>query len=152
MAKQMNEEERKRLDVLLGMGLTPAEAAQRLGRPKSTVVREIIKRAVPCLRGYGSSNRVCASYDYCTRTKGYGGNPRRLFRCTAGCFEACPEFVGRHGEPGRLFLGRLGLRRIPPSEVILDPYLLGKRFERLAAKAILRKNGVPTTPGAAART
>ena len=65
---------------------------------------------------------------------------------------AWDEFVARHGEPGRLFLGRLGLRRIPPSEVILDPYLLGKRFERLAAKAILRKNGVPTTPGAAART
>ncbi len=59
---------------------------------------------------------------------------------------AWDEFVARHGEPGRLFLGRLGLRRIPPSEVILDPYLLGKRFERLAAKAVLRKNGVPTNP------
>ena len=82
MAKQMNEDERKRLDALLGMGLTPAEAAQRLGRPKSTVVREIIKRAVPCQRGYRSSNRVCARYDFCTRTKGYGGNSKRLFRCT----------------------------------------------------------------------
>ena len=98
MAKQMNEEERKQLDCLLGMGLTPAEAAQRLGRPKSTVVREIIKRAVPCLRGYRSNNRVCARYDFCTRTKGYGGNPKRLFRCTPGCFEACPEFVERRCE------------------------------------------------------
>ena len=124
MAKQMNEEERKRLDVLLGMGLTPAEAAQRLGRPKSTVVREIIKRAVPCLRGYGSSNRVCASYDYCTRTKGYGGNPRRLFRCTAGCFEACPEFVERRCErldtPSHVCNGCERFRSCPLKKRIYD--------------------------------
>ncbi len=65
---------------------------------------------------------------------------------------AWDEFVGRHGEPGRLFLERLGLRRIPASEVILDPYLLGKGFERLAAKVVLRKHGVLTAPGATART
>ena len=98
MAKQMTEEDRKKLDCFLGAGLTPAEAARRLGRPKSTVVREIIKRAVPCLRGYRSNNRICAKFDDCTRIKGYGGNPKRLFRCTKGCFEACPEFVERQCE------------------------------------------------------
>ena len=98
MAKQMTEEDRKQLDCFLGAGLTPAEAARRLGRPKSTVVREIIKRAVPCLRGYRSNNRICAKFDDCTRIKGYGGNPKRLFRCTKGCFEACPEFVERQCE------------------------------------------------------
>ena len=65
---------------------------------------------------------------------------------------AWDEFVARHGEPGRLFLERLGLRRIPAGEVVLAPFLLGKRFERLAAKAVLRKNGVLPAPGAAART
>ena len=64
---------------------------------------------------------------------------------------AWDEFVGRHGEPGRLFLERLGLRRIPANDVTLDPYLLGKGFQRLAAKAVLRKHGVLPAPDATDR-
>ena len=64
---------------------------------------------------------------------------------------AWDEFVERHGEPGRLFLERLGLRRIPANDVTLDPYLLGKAFKRQADKVILPKHGVLPAPGAANR-
>ena len=64
---------------------------------------------------------------------------------------AWDEFVERHGEPGRLFLERLGLRRIPANDVTLDPYLLGKAFKRQADKVVLRKHGVLPAPGAADR-
>lgn len=124
MAKQMTEDDRKKLDFYLGTGLTPGEAAQRLGRSKSTVVREIVKRAVPCLRGYRSTNRLCAKFDECTRIKGYGGNPKRLFRCTPGCFEACPEFVERHCErlevPSRVCNGCEQFRSCPLKKRIYD--------------------------------
>ena len=64
---------------------------------------------------------------------------------------AWDEFVERHGEGGRLFLERLGLRRIHANDVTLDPYLLGKGFQRQAAKAVLRKHGVLPAPDATAR-
>lgn len=95
MAKQMTQEDRRRIDHLLAVGMTINDIAADLGRNKTTVLHEIIARAVPCDRGYGCSNTLCAKFESCTRTKGYGGNPKRLFRCTPGCFEACPEFVER---------------------------------------------------------
>ena len=95
MAKQMTREDRGRIDRLLAAGLTINDIAADLGRSKTAILREIVGRAVPCDRGYGRSNTLCAKFETCTRTKGYGGNPKRLFRCTPGCFEACPEFVER---------------------------------------------------------
>ena len=95
MARQMTQEDRRRIDHLLAAGMTINDIAADLGRNRATILREIIARAVPCDRGYGSSNTLCAKFQTCTRTKGYGGNPKRLFRCTPGCFEACPEFVER---------------------------------------------------------
>ena len=95
MARQMTQEDRRRIDHLLAAGMTIGDIAADLGRNKTTILREILGRAVPCDRGYGCSNTLCAKFQTCTRTKGYGGNPKRLFRCTPGCFEACPEFVER---------------------------------------------------------
>ena len=95
MAKQMTQEDRRRIDHLLAVGMTINDIAADLGRNKTTVLHEIIARAVPCDRGYGCSNTLCAKFESCTRIKGYGGNPKRLFRCTPGCFKACPEFIER---------------------------------------------------------
>ena len=41
-----------------------------------------------------------------------------------------------------MFLDALGIRRIPASQVTLHPFLLGEKFQRIADKAVLRKNGV----------
>ena len=95
MAKQMTLDERKRIDFLLQLGWTPVQIAKEMGRSKTTIIREIINRSVACDRGYRCSNRICANFDVCSRPKGYGANPNRLFRCTAGCYEVCRDFVER---------------------------------------------------------
>lgn len=51
-------------------------------------------------------------------------------------------FIAQHGEEGRLFLDRLGIKRIPAAQVTLHPFLLGQKFQRAADKATLKKNGV----------
>ena len=93
MARQMTQEDRRRIDHLLAVGMTINDIAADLGRNKTTVLHEIIARSVPCDRGYGCTNTLCAKFESCTRSKGYGGNPKRLFRCTPGYFEAGSEFV-----------------------------------------------------------
>ena len=52
------------------------------------------------------------------------------------------EFVSLHGERGREFLERLGINRIRPEAVTLDPSLLGPAFKRESDNAIFRKKGV----------
>ena len=51
-------------------------------------------------------------------------------------------FVEEHGEAGREFLTKLGIRRVPANQVTLHPFLLGQKYQRMADKAILKKNGV----------
>ena len=42
----------------------------------------------------------------------------------------------------RRLLDRLGIVRVPQEEVTLHPFLLGRKFQKAADKAVLRKNGV----------
>ena len=51
-------------------------------------------------------------------------------------------FVEKFGEPGKKLLDALGVVKIPPNEVTLDPILLGEKFKRHADRVILRKAGV----------
>ena len=92
MAKHMNENDRCRIELLLGLRWTVAQIARDRGRPDSTIQREILNRRVASSRGYGCSNRVCANYDTCARTRGYGPAPKRSFRTTPKCYTVCPEF------------------------------------------------------------
>ena len=48
----------------------------------------------------------------------------------------------RFGEPGKRLLDALGIVKIPPNEVTLDPMLLGAKFKRHTDRVILRKAGV----------
>ena len=117
MARQMTIEDRKRIDFLLQLGWTPVQIAREMGRSKSTIIREIANRSVECDRGYRCSNRICALFDSCTRVKGYGGAPDRLFRCTAGCYEVCRDFVERTCErlatPSRVCNGCADFKSCP---------------------------------------
>ena len=92
MAKHMNENDRRRIEFLLGLRWPVSEIAADRGRPDSTILREILNRRVWVSRGYGCSNRVCANYDACSRIRGCGSDPKRLFRTTPKCFTVCPEF------------------------------------------------------------
>lgn len=92
MAKHMNENDRSRIELLLGLRWSVSEIAKDRGRPDSTIQREIISRRIWTDRGYGCSNRICANYDTCSRIKGYGPDPKRSFRTTPKCFQVCPEF------------------------------------------------------------
>ena len=92
MAKHMNENDRCRIELLLGLRWTVSEIARDRGRPDSTIQREILNRRIWVDRGYGCSNRICANYDTCSRIRGYGQDPKRSFRTTPKCYTVCPEF------------------------------------------------------------
>ena len=51
-------------------------------------------------------------------------------------------FVSFYGERAKEFLEKLGIFRIPPEKIILDPILLGPKFKEEANRAILKKHGV----------
>ena len=51
-------------------------------------------------------------------------------------------FVAKHGAEGKAFLDALGIVRIPSNQVTLHPFLLGRKYQRAADMAILKKNGV----------
>ena len=92
MAKHMNENDRARIELLLGLRWTVSAIADDRGRPASTIQREILNRRVWTDRGYGCSNRLCAKYDTCSRIRGYGPDPKRSFRTTPKCYLSCPDF------------------------------------------------------------
>ena len=56
----------------------------------------------------------------------------KVFFCDPYCSSQKPHVERVHIE----------LRRIPANEVTLHPFLLGERFQRIADKAVLRKNGI----------
>ena len=94
----MKDNDRKRIEFLVSSGFTVQEIADDLGRKKSTILRELIKRSVESNRNYKCSNRICALFGRCPRVKGYGRDARRSFNCTPRCFEVCPDFVERRCE------------------------------------------------------
>ena len=51
-------------------------------------------------------------------------------------------FVAQHGDSGKAFLDKLGIKRIPTAQVTLHPFLLGQKYQRAADRAILKKHGV----------
>ena len=55
---------------------------------------------------------------------------------------AYDKFIQKYGERGRNLLNKLGIVKIPPNEVTLDPILLGEKFKLHADEVILKKNGV----------
>ena len=56
------------------------------------------------------------------------------------------------GLSGKKFLDALGIRRIEPNDVNLTPMLLGEKFTRHAAQAILHRNGVDAGAGQPGKT
>ena len=96
MAKHMGIDERKRIELLLGLRWTAAEIAREMGRRESTISREILARRISSNKGYGCSNRLCARFDECRRTRIWSAAQNtKLHKHLGRCFECCDEFRER---------------------------------------------------------
>ena len=89
--KHMGQDERNRIEFMLGCGNNVAAIAKALGRSESTISRELLNRRIDSDRHYGRSNRLCARFDDCARTAFNGFRDIRR-KNAPGCFESCPDF------------------------------------------------------------
>lgn len=89
--KHMGQDERNRIEFMLGCGNNVAAIAKALGRSESTISRELLNRRIDSDKHYGRSNRLCARFDDCARTAFNGFRDIRR-KNSPGCFESCPDF------------------------------------------------------------
>lgn len=89
--KHMGQDERNRIEFMLGCGNNVADIAKALERSESTISRELLNRRIDSEKHYGCSNRLCAHFDECVKTafNGHGHYPKRN---SPGCFESCQDF------------------------------------------------------------
>ncbi|WP_278410527.1 helix-turn-helix domain-containing protein [Alistipes shahii] len=91
MAKHMDDKDRGRIEYLLDCGKTITQIAKDLGRPESTVSREIQNRRIDSEKRFGCTNRLCSRFDECELTQ-FDGFSTRLRKNSARCFDRCPRF------------------------------------------------------------
>ena len=91
MAKHMGIDDRRRIEFLLDCGKGIAEIAKDIGRPESTVSREVQSRRIDSDKRYGCSNRLCSRFDEC-ELKQYTATSAALRKNAPRCFERCPRF------------------------------------------------------------
>ena len=86
MAKHMDDKDRGRIEYLLDCGKTITQIAKDLGRPESTISREIQNRRINSKKRFGCSNRLCSRFDECELTQ-FDGFSTRLRKNSARCIE-----------------------------------------------------------------
>jgi len=93
----MTAEDRRDIERKLRLGKSVAEIARDIGRPESTVAREVKNRRIDSAKGMSAKNSLCALFDSCRRTCvcAVPCGMRKLCRNCHRCFEACAEFVRR---------------------------------------------------------
>ena len=92
MAKHMDSVVRGQIQFWVESHKSVAWIARSLGKPPSTIWRELINHRMPSDKGYGCSNRLCARFDVCTRPSYGATDYKSLAKNKPGCFEACPDF------------------------------------------------------------
>ena len=63
--KHMGQDERNRIEFMLGCGSNVASIAKALGRSESTISRELLNRKIDSNKHYGCSNRLCEREHNC---------------------------------------------------------------------------------------
>ena len=92
MAKHMDSIVRGQIQFWIESRKSVAWIARSLGKPPSTIWREILNHRIPSDKGYGRSNRLCAKFGACTRPSFGASDYKALAKNKPGCFEACPDF------------------------------------------------------------
>ena len=90
--KHMGNDERNRIEFMLGCGRNITEIAKALGRSQSTISREVLNRRIESEKHYACSNRICAHFDECHLKHFSSASDRGLRKNIKGCFELCPDF------------------------------------------------------------
>lgn len=132
MAKHMTIDTRKGIAHGFECRLTFAQMATMFSRAVSTIANEVKNRMRWSDKGYGCTNAVCERFETCSR----------VYRNADGSKTPYDAFVSFHGERGREFLEKLGVRRVNAESFVLDPILLGEKFKKEANRAILHRHGV----------
>ena len=88
----MGQDERSRIEFMLGCGDKVADIARALGRSESTISHELLSRRIESDKRHGCSNRLCALFDGCRRTA-FNGFRNVQRKSSPGCFESCPDFI-----------------------------------------------------------
>ena len=114
MAKHMDSVVRGQIQFWIESHKSVAWIARSLGKPPSTIWRELINHRMSSDKGYGCSNRLCARFDVCTRPSYGATDYKSLAKNKPGCFEACPDFrcePPRHNGKTRGRMTDYGFRR-----------------------------------------
>ena len=92
MARHMDSAMRGQIQFRIESHMSVAQVARSLGKPPSTIWRELLNHRIPSDKGYGRSNRLCAKFDACARPSYGATDYKSLAKNRPGCFEACPDF------------------------------------------------------------
>ncbi|WP_298770605.1 helix-turn-helix domain-containing protein, partial [uncultured Fibrobacter sp.] len=90
--KHMGNDERNRIEFMLGCGRNTTDIAKALGRSQSTISRELLNRRIESEKHYACSNRICVHFDECSLKHFSSSSDRGLRKNIKGCFEGCPNF------------------------------------------------------------
>ena len=90
--KHMGNDERNRIEFMLGCGRNITDIAKALGRSQSTISRELLNRRIESEKHYACSNRICVHFDECSLKHFSSSSDRGLRKNIKGCFEGCPNF------------------------------------------------------------
>ena len=90
--KHMGNDERNRIEFMLGCGRNITEIAKALGRSQSTISREVLNRRIESEKHYACSNKICAHFDECHLKHFSSSSDKGLRKNIKGCFELCPDF------------------------------------------------------------
>jgi len=138
-------DERKQIEFLLKCGDSVTEIARKLGRPPTTVTRELKSRRIDSSKGVRAKNAVCVHYPTCERTHVCDTNcgMNKWCKHCHQCFLQCRDFEPRTCE--RLAAAPFVCNGCPNERVCILPkkfYLASGAQENYAVKLSGCRSGV----------
>ena len=88
--KHMGNDERNRIEFMLGCGWNITEIAKALGRSQSTISHEVLNRRIESEKHYACSNRIYAHFEECHLKHFSSASDRGLRKNIKGCLSYAP--------------------------------------------------------------